>query len=113
MVIFLGGSAMWIWDDQLPSTTAAEIVILGIGFCAASLLGSWIAWRLRLSDSLGPITSIAFWVVFVLVMCAVPLMAVRLSEGLGPWVFCVWSVIGSYTWGFLQLNTRLPNQYAG
>ena len=113
MVIFLGGSASWIWADRLPSTNLPELAVLALAFCLASVLGSWVAWRLRLSHMLGPLVSIAFWAVFILMMCAVPLMAVRLSETLGLWVFCIWAIVGSYTWGFLQLNTRLPSQYAG
>ena len=113
MVVFLGGSAAWMWGDRLPATTIPRLAILAVGFCLASLLGSWVAWRLRLARSRGPLMSIAFWIVFILVMCAVPLIVIRLSETRGLWVSWAWAIVGSYTWGFLQLNTRLPRQPAG
>ena len=113
MVIFLGGSAVWLWGDRLPAMRLSESLTLAIGFCLASLVGSRVAWQLRLPDTLGPLASVAFWAVFLLVMCAVPLIAVRLSATWGLWVFWIWAILGSYTWGFLQLNTRLPRQYSG
>src|SRR5262245_44783934 len=83
MVAFVGVGAAWIYADRVPSTTALGYVTLALAFCAVSLVASWLAWRVRLSRPLGPFVSVPFWLVAMVIVCAVPLMAVGLSERLG------------------------------
>jgi len=114
MVATLAIGAGLIYRDRMPATTATEYVVSVMAFCAASIVGSLVAWHLRLPRPFGPLVSVVIWVVFFVIL--LPFLAfvpVPLAQPLGLWIFCAWAAIGSYAYGFLSLNTRLPTRNAG
>ena len=104
-------TALWImiFGERYPAvqaaTTRVTVALTGIAFAAASLGGSWLAWRLRLPKVLGGWASMAVQLITTLMWFVVPIFGLPIAEDWGTWTLCVWALLGSYAWVFMILNT--------
>jgi hypothetical protein len=101
--------SIMIFGERYPAvqaaTTHVTVALIGVAFAAASLSGSWLAWRLRLAKVLGGWASMAVQLITTLMFLSVPIFGLPIAEDWGTWTLCVWALLGSHAWVFMSINT--------